>query len=150
MADRHGEESFSVEPSGRYGALGAAHAESIRVHVCHIDDVLGEVLEAEQQIDVLKIDTEGTEARILRAASSELLDRVAVIYVEDTERAVESFPASMRLGAPLCSGSSTGAPQVRPLVALGDPVPGEVPQPRSPGLPRRVAVWIEGRRQRSW
>ena len=92
VADRHGEESFSVEPSGRYGALGAAHAESIRVHVCHIDDVLGEVLEAEQQIDVLKIDTEGTEARILRAASSELLDRVAVIYVEDTERAVGELP----------------------------------------------------------
>jgi FkbM family methyltransferase len=92
VADRRGEESFAVEPSGRYGSLGGPHAESIPVRVRHIDEVLGEVLEDEERIDILKIDTEGTEAAILRTASGELLDRVATIYVEDTERGIGEVP----------------------------------------------------------
>jgi FkbM family methyltransferase len=92
VADRAGEESFSVEASGRYGALDDRHAESIRVSVRHIDDVLQDVLASEEWIDVLKIDTEGTEASILRAASPELLARVGVIYVEDIDREVGGLP----------------------------------------------------------
>ena len=92
VADRAGEESFSVEPTGRYGGLGGPHAETIRVRVRHIDEVLGEVLELERRIDVLKIDTEGAEASTLRAASPTLLERVGVIYVEDMEGAVGNLP----------------------------------------------------------
>jgi FkbM family methyltransferase len=92
VADRAGEESFSVEPTGRYGGLGGPHAETIRVRVRHIDEVLGEVLELERRIDVLKIDTEGAEASALRAASPTLIERVGVIYVEDMEGAVGNLP----------------------------------------------------------
>jgi FkbM family methyltransferase len=92
VADRRGEERFAVEPSGRYGALDGPHAESIQVRVRHIDDLLAEVIEAELRIDVLKIDTEGSEASILRAVSPGLLERVGLIYVEDTDRAVAELP----------------------------------------------------------
>jgi FkbM family methyltransferase len=92
VADRAGEEPFSIEPSGRYGGLDGPHAESIPVQVRHVDEVLGEVLTSEPRIDVLKIDTEGTEASILRATSRELLARVGVIYVEDIKRVVREPP----------------------------------------------------------
>jgi FkbM family methyltransferase len=83
VADREGEEAFSIESTGRYGGLGPSGAESIEVRVRHIDDVLREVLEAESRIDVLKLDTEGVEGRTLAAASPELLSRVGVIFAED-------------------------------------------------------------------
>ena len=83
VADRDGEETFSIEPTGRYGGLGPGHAESIAVRVRHIDDVLREVLEEEGRIDVLKLDTEGVEGRTLASASPELLSRVGVIFAED-------------------------------------------------------------------
>jgi FkbM family methyltransferase len=92
VADRDGEARFAVEPSGRYGGLEAEHAESIQVPVRHIDSVLREVLERESRIGVLKIDTEGSEARTLDAASRELLARVDRIYLEDTDRAVAGVP----------------------------------------------------------
>ena len=99
VADRDGEETFSIEPTGRYGGLGSGHAESITVRVRHIDGVLREVLEAEGRIDVLKLDTEGVEARTLAAASPELLSRVGVIFAEDIAGEISpppGFDASRR------------------------------------------------------
>jgi FkbM family methyltransferase len=99
VADRDGEETFAIEPSGRYGGLGSRHAESITVPVRHIDGVLREVLEEEGRIDVLKLDTEGVEARTLAAASPELLARVGLILAEDVERRIkglDGFAASRR------------------------------------------------------
>ena len=99
VADRDGEETFSIEPTGRYGGLGSGHAESITVRVRHIDGVLREVLEAEGRIDVLKLDTEGVEARTLAAASPELLSRAGVIFAEDIAGEISpppGFDASRR------------------------------------------------------
>jgi FkbM family methyltransferase len=96
VADRDGEEVFSVEPTGRYGHLGGERPESISVRVRHIDDVLREVLEAEPRIDVLKLDTEGFEARTLAAASPELLRRVRVIFAEDVEGRVDGLDGFVR------------------------------------------------------
>ena len=99
VADRDGDETFSIEPTGRYGGLAADAAESITVRVRHIDEVLGEVLEAEGRIDVLKLDTEGVEARTLAAASPALLARVGVIFAEDFAgeiAAPSGFEASRR------------------------------------------------------
>jgi FkbM family methyltransferase len=99
VADREAEEVFSIEPTGRYGGLGAEHAESIPVRVRHIDDVLREVLDAEGRIDVLKLDTEGVEARTLAAADHELLRRVRLIFAEDIAGEIEppaGFDASRR------------------------------------------------------
>jgi FkbM family methyltransferase len=99
VADREGEEVFSIEPTGRYGGLGLGHAESITVRVRHIDEVLREALEEKGRIDVLKLDTEGVEARTLAAASPELLSRVRVIFAEDIGGEIEppaGFGASRR------------------------------------------------------
>ncbi len=99
VADRDGEETFSIEPTGRYGGLGSGHAESITVRVRHIDHVLREVLEQEGRIDVLKLDTEGVEARTIAAASPELLSQVGVIFAEDIAGEIEpppGFEASRR------------------------------------------------------
>ena len=99
VADRQGDEVFAIEPTGRYGGLGSGHAESIPVRVRHIDDVLREVLEVESRIDVLKLDTEGVEARTLAAASPELLSYVRVIFAEDIGgeiRPPAGFTASRR------------------------------------------------------
>ena len=92
VADSDGEETFSIEPTGRYGGLGSGHEESITVRVRHIDDVLGEVLDQEGRIDVLKLDTEGVEARTLAAASPELLSRIGVIFAEDIGGEIEPPP----------------------------------------------------------
>jgi FkbM family methyltransferase len=91
VADRDGDARFAVEPTGRYGSLGLGQSDSIQVRVRHINSVLQEVLNQEARIDLLKIDTEGSEARTLRAASPELLARVGIIYVEDTQRLVDSL-----------------------------------------------------------
>jgi FkbM family methyltransferase len=99
VADRDGEEAFSIEPSGRYGGLGSTQDETIRVRVRHIDGVLREVLGTEPRIDVLKLDTEGVEARTLAAVSPELLARIGVIFAEDIAGEIEppaGFEASRR------------------------------------------------------
>jgi FkbM family methyltransferase len=92
VADRDGDASFAVEPSGRYGGLGLEHADSIEVRVRHIDSVIREVLDQESRIDLLKIDTEGSEARTLQSAAPELLARVGIIYLEDTEGLAHRLP----------------------------------------------------------
>jgi FkbM family methyltransferase len=92
VADREGAARFAVEPTGRYGGLELEHAESIEVRLRQIDSVLREVLEREGRVDVLKIDAEGSEARILRAASPDLLAGVGLIYLEDTEKEIGEVP----------------------------------------------------------
>jgi FkbM family methyltransferase len=92
VADRDGTAPFAVEPSGRYGGLELGHADSIEVRVRRIDSVLSEVLDREGRVDILKIDAEGGEARILRSASPDLLAGVGRIYVEDTEGKIGEVP----------------------------------------------------------
>lgn len=92
VADHDGSARFGVEPSGRYGGLDPRHADSIEVRVRHIDSVIREVLDQESRIDLLKIDSEGSEARTLRSAAPELLARVGIIYLEDTMALASSLP----------------------------------------------------------
>jgi FkbM family methyltransferase len=92
VADRDGVARFATESSGRYGSLERESSHSIQVRVRHINSVLREVLDSADEIDVLKLDTEGSEARILHAISPELLARVRVIYAEDTAGALEGPP----------------------------------------------------------
>jgi hypothetical protein len=74
-----------VEDSGRYGGLAQETGSSIEVDCVAINDVLEEVLGAAPAIDVLKLDTEGTELQLLRAISPELLRSVRTIYLEAEE-----------------------------------------------------------------
>lgn len=99
VATRDETVQFRVESTGRYGGIGAgAEDERITVHCRAIADVLGEVLEREPVIDVLKIDTEGSEVETVSAIPAEQLARIRTIYFEtrhpfnpDPERLQMSF-----------------------------------------------------------
>ena len=86
-----GEFDFSCEDTGRYGELikkGAANFSGmssnkvITVKVLLANHVLSEVLEKHQSIDIVKIDVEGYENKILSSIKSEILSRINRIYAE--------------------------------------------------------------------
>jgi FkbM family methyltransferase len=92
VADTEGTLSFGVEPAGRYGGLDRTGGERIDVSVRHIDAVLEQVLAREPFVDVLKLDTEGAEARTLAALSPDLLSRVGTVYLETEDPGGLSVP----------------------------------------------------------
>ena len=97
VADFSGPTQFGREPTGRYGGIGLELADVIDVSCRHINDVLTEVIAAEGQIDMLKIDTEGMEHRTVAAIDHDILDRVRVICYEassPTNPAPELFDMS--------------------------------------------------------
>ena len=73
---------FTIEPTGRYGGIGVPGAERILVPCLPLSEVLGSVLEREEIIDVLKIDTEGAELETVRAIPADQLARIRTIYFE--------------------------------------------------------------------
>jgi FkbM family methyltransferase len=94
-----GTAGFGVEDSGRYGGIGVATGQTIEVTCLGINDVLERALESAPRIDVLKIDTEGTELEILAGVSPDLLIRVRTVYLETESRppaVPEAFEAGFR------------------------------------------------------
>jgi FkbM family methyltransferase len=91
VADRAGTLPFVTEPTGRYGGLDRAgdEADSIMVRVEHVNDVLARVLAEHGRIDVLKVDTEGSEAATVRAIAPEILARIGRIYCEDEDGEID-------------------------------------------------------------
>jgi FkbM family methyltransferase len=77
-----GQFEFGIEPTGRYGSLGVNAKEKIIVDCIEINDVIRIVLEKEECIDILKIDTEGVEIKTVEAINSSLLKRIRKIYLE--------------------------------------------------------------------
>lgn len=86
VAEQAGRSEFGIEESGRYGGIGVATGRSIEVECLGINEILEHVLDSVPAVDVLKIDTEGTELEILRAIRPELLRAVRTIYVEVEQR----------------------------------------------------------------
>lgn len=82
VADRAGTVSFGVEPTGRYGGIGVETGETIAVSCIAINDILEEVLADEPTIDLLKIDTEGSEVATVAAIRPDLVRRIRVIALE--------------------------------------------------------------------
>lgn len=81
-----GEVPFQTEPTGRYSHIGSdGDGDSIIVACREINAVLQSVLAREPAIDILKIDTEGSEADLVGAIRPDLLDRIRVIYYETNE-----------------------------------------------------------------
>ena len=85
---------FACDDTGRYGALikgGAVHLSKwdpekiITVNVVSANKVLDEVLSRHKCADILKIDVEGYENKILGSIKSEILSRVDRIYAETTD-----------------------------------------------------------------
>lgn len=87
VADRAGTVSFGVEPTGRYGGIGVETGETISVSCVGINDVLMEVLAAEPMINLLKLDTEGSEVATVATIRPDLLDRIRVIVLETPQPA---------------------------------------------------------------
>lgn len=90
VARASGEATLRTEPTGRYATLGEGHpsfppTQQIIVRTRAINEVLGEILEREQRIDVLKVDTEGTEVELVSSIEEHLLDRIASIFFESSE-----------------------------------------------------------------
>ena len=86
-----GEFDFSCEDTGRYGGLmeegisdlsRLSSNKVIKVKVLLANHVLSEVLEKHQSIDIVKIDVEGYENKILSSIKSEILSRINRIYAE--------------------------------------------------------------------
>ncbi len=82
VADFDGEAEFRLDPFGRYGGIGIQGDEMTTVPCRHIDGLLEDVLRSADSISVLKIDVEGYEPALLRAANPDLLARVELIYLE--------------------------------------------------------------------
>lgn len=82
-ADEDGEATFYVEPSGRYGGFEQGWLEdSITVPTRSFVDLLDGVLAGEDRIDVLKVDTEGSEQALVSSIRPDQLDRIDRIYYE--------------------------------------------------------------------
>ena len=82
---------FACDDTGRYGGLikgGAIHfyqwdpKKIIMVNVVSANKVLDEILSRHKCADILKIDVEGYENKILGSIKSEILSRVDRIYAE--------------------------------------------------------------------
>jgi FkbM family methyltransferase len=91
VAEANGRVEFGVEDSGRYGGIGVETGRSMEVACVGINDVLEEVLDSAPAVDILKIDTEGTELELVRAVRPDLLGRVRTAFLE-VERRPESAP----------------------------------------------------------
>jgi FkbM family methyltransferase len=94
VSTQTGEVEVGVEPTGRYGGIGAEKAEtSIRVPAVSIVELLQNVLDREGHIDILKVDVEGLEQALLSAIPDELKSRIGTIYAETNYFGVSPFPS---------------------------------------------------------
>lgn len=82
VSDETGTIEFGVEATGRYGGIGVNTGKQIRVECININEVLRNVLDKEDVIDILKIDTEGVEIKTVEAINVEYLQRIRRIYLE--------------------------------------------------------------------
>jgi len=83
VASSDGDFEFGVEPSGRYGSLQSTGLPTtIFVRGREINSVLRAVLARSGPIDLLKIDTEGTEAELVSSIDASMLTNIHAIYFE--------------------------------------------------------------------
>jgi FkbM family methyltransferase len=87
VAETAGVMPFYRESTGRYGRLGTPEAgrEALTVRVEHINTVLERALIRNGYIDLLKIDTEGSELATIRAIDPQLRERIRYIVIESCD-----------------------------------------------------------------
>jgi FkbM family methyltransferase len=85
---------FGIEPTGRYGGIGRATGAQIRVQCISMNEMLAGVLSREKHIDILKIDTEGTERELIEAIAPEHRSRVRRIFYEGNDGRVAVIEAN--------------------------------------------------------
>lgn len=89
VSETSGVFKFNAEPVGRYGGLLTEQytepvVNVIDVEVIDVNAALESILAREPRINMLKIDTEGTEVPIVKAIRPDLLDRIDEIVLEAT------------------------------------------------------------------
>ena len=79
-----GEVLFGYEPSGRYGGIDRPLASKMKVPCRSANAILSEVLRQNgfSEIDILKVDIEGLESRVVESIHPEILRRVQAVYAE--------------------------------------------------------------------
>lgn len=83
VADKEGPVQFGLDfNSGRYGGLNADFGKFMTVNCVHINTVLKRILSENEVIDILKIDTEGTEISTIAAIDPVYLPKIRKIYIE--------------------------------------------------------------------
>jgi FkbM family methyltransferase len=83
VSDQTGQLKFGLDViSGRYGGLGVDFGHFITVSCVHINTVLKEVLAQHDHIDILKIDTEGSEIKTIKAIAPDFLMKIKKIFME--------------------------------------------------------------------
>jgi FkbM family methyltransferase len=103
----NGSFDFACDDTGRYGGLVAGGAsyfsqwdqkKIIMVNVVSANKILDEVLDRHKEADILKIDVEGYENKILGSLKAEVLSRVDRIYAEtEDDQEIQGF-SSERYG----------------------------------------------------
>ena len=84
--------SFGREPTGRYGGIGVSSSDVVDVRCRDVNAVLADVLAHHEEIDILKLDTEGLELETIEGIEEQFLDRVRLIYFETDEPAPRVHP----------------------------------------------------------
>lgn len=78
-----GAATFFIEPTGRYGGFTQDwKSDSITVPTRSFTSLVDEVLAKEDRIDVLKIDVEGLEEKLVGVLRPDQLDRISTIFYE--------------------------------------------------------------------
>lgn len=84
-----GQANFHLENTGKFGGLKdndrTRGGETTVVDVIAINAILEEVLARHGEIDVLKVDTEGTETELIRAIRPEFWPRIRTLFVDICE-----------------------------------------------------------------
>jgi len=83
VSDESGMLEFGIEETGRYGGLKSPIEKKIQVNCVHINVALSDIFKENEEIDLLKLDTEGSEIDTLNALSEEHLKRIINIYFEE-------------------------------------------------------------------
>ena len=85
VSDEAGILKFYSEKTGKYGALESPSADSENissydVKVLCINDILEKVLSVHERVNVIKIDTEGHERKIIESINNEYWKKIDCIY----------------------------------------------------------------------
>jgi FkbM family methyltransferase len=106
VADREGVLPFTRESTGRYGSLDPVASierkgEKVTVRVEHINTVLERALAKATTIDILKVDTEGSELATILAIDPLIRRRIRHIVIEwrDHNVAIDGFRTAARCDA---------------------------------------------------
>lgn len=82
VANENGVMQFGKDPFGRCGGLNRKTEKYINVQCCHVNEVLRKIFETCDIIDILKIDVEGDELRVLQSIDEKLLGKIKNIFFE--------------------------------------------------------------------